>query len=681
MVDLGEVRTSDTAIVVWDWDWAGTSFNVEYSTDGETFTRVTGLSAPENYAGNDATKHSFDPVDARFFRIVEASGAGLNLLNQVMFYSPEILGSPVEVTDFAVADQTTGSTVCTNSATIDVTAFAAATTAEGATVDGYLITEDDHAPDLGAAWQPAPPATYTITGGIGLVNLYAWAKDDQDNISRSNSLSILYETRLVTVSNVNLFSPAVGELEVSWDTNIPSEGALEVRALDPPGTVTTTFREGAVGTSHVLTATGIEEGTTYRVAIINNEQENEVKLWPESGAGGATVQVVGYNWLQLPDGVTAMIGGDAGVTATDDETTGSGFGAPSWFRWGTRVWIPNEALTSASAPGDSAYWAVIKLDKKRMVTSVKTQWYCAEGNALHKFTVEASDDGETWTEIGSWDYGMDGDVKLFCSDYFVTDVNVTDTECLYVRVKVAAGDYTYGSANRAGPGLTALEPAGDGLVEQHRVNWANRAFGTTLTNHSLNFNGSNHTDGWVFDDGNRTGATCVDRELEPGLTKKMWPEDAALELDFGEPRVINRACMMWEYDWVAQGFRVQYFDGTDWQPVTGLSDPVYYSSGGVTMHSFDAVETQKVRIVDVWGVQPHAICTEVFFFSTERVLPIPGDANMDCKVNILDLIFVRNRLNQSVDTGDNWQADVNEDGKINILDLIFTRNHLNTTCP
>jgi len=99
------------------------------------------------------------------------------------------------------------------------------------------------------------------------------------------------------------------------------------------------------------------------------------------------------------------------------------------------------------------------------------------------------------------------------------------------------------------------------------------------------------------------------------------------------------------------------------------------------MHSFDAVETQKVRIVDVWGVQPHAICTEVFFFSTERVLPIPGDANMDCKVNILDLIFVRNRLNQSVDTGDNWQADVNEDGKINILDLIFTRNHLNTTCP
>ena len=61
--------------------------------------------------------------------------------------------------------------------------------------------------------------------------------------------------------------------------------------------------------------------------------------------------------------------------------------------------------------------------------------------------------------------------------------------------------------------------------------------------------------------------------------------------------------------------------------------------------------------------------------------PIPGDANMDCRVNILDLIFIRNKLNQSVETGDNWKADVNEDTRINILDLIFVRNQLNTQCP
>jgi len=59
---------------------------------------------------------------------------------------------------------------------------------------------------------------------------------------------------------------------------------------------------------------------------------------------------------------------------------------------------------------------------------------------------------------------------------------------------------------------------------------------------------------------------------------------------------------------------------------------------------------------------------------------LPGDANGDCKVNILDLIFIRNRLNQDVGTGDNYKADVTGDGKINILDLIFSRNHLNTVC-
>jgi len=61
--------------------------------------------------------------------------------------------------------------------------------------------------------------------------------------------------------------------------------------------------------------------------------------------------------------------------------------------------------------------------------------------------------------------------------------------------------------------------------------------------------------------------------------------------------------------------------------------------------------------------------------------PIDGDANMDCRVNILDLIFIRNKLNQDASTGDNWKADVNEDTRINILDLIFVRNKLNTQCP
>jgi len=61
--------------------------------------------------------------------------------------------------------------------------------------------------------------------------------------------------------------------------------------------------------------------------------------------------------------------------------------------------------------------------------------------------------------------------------------------------------------------------------------------------------------------------------------------------------------------------------------------------------------------------------------------PILGDANMDCRVNILDLIFIRNKLNLPIGDGDNWKANVQEDGRINILDLIYVRNKLNTSCP
>ena len=60
---------------------------------------------------------------------------------------------------------------------------------------------------------------------------------------------------------------------------------------------------------------------------------------------------------------------------------------------------------------------------------------------------------------------------------------------------------------------------------------------------------------------------------------------------------------------------------------------------------------------------------------------LAGDGNGDSRVDVLDLIFVRNRLGQDVGTGENWKADVNEDGRINVLDLIFARNRLGTSRP
>jgi len=64
-----------------------------------------------------------------------------------------------------------------------------------------------------------------------------------------------------------------------------------------------------------------------------------------------------------------------------------------------------------------------------------------------------------------------------------------------------------------------------------------------------------------------------------------------------------------------------------------------------------------------------------------RPLALPGDATTDCTVNVLDLLFVRNRIGQSVSTGDNAAADVNRDGLIDIRDLLLVRDRMNDSCP
>jgi len=63
------------------------------------------------------------------------------------------------------------------------------------------------------------------------------------------------------------------------------------------------------------------------------------------------------------------------------------------------------------------------------------------------------------------------------------------------------------------------------------------------------------------------------------------------------------------------------------------------------------------------------------------VAPFPEDVNGDCKVNILDLIAIRNRLGSDPASSPGAAAcDVNLDGKINVLDLIAVRNNLNAVC-
>ena len=59
---------------------------------------------------------------------------------------------------------------------------------------------------------------------------------------------------------------------------------------------------------------------------------------------------------------------------------------------------------------------------------------------------------------------------------------------------------------------------------------------------------------------------------------------------------------------------------------------------------------------------------------------VVGDVNRDCRVNVLDMILVRNHLYEDPTSGNNWSYDLNGDGVINILDMIAVRNNARARC-
>jgi hypothetical protein len=87
-----------------------------------------------------------------------------------------------------------------------------------------------------------------------------------------------------------------------------------------------------------------------------------------------------------------------------------------------------------------------------------------------------------------------------------------------------------------------------------------------------------------------------------------------------------------------------------------------------------------VGVQPVYEYQPPGAFSNDGSVPPERMItwPLPSaDANYDLKINILDMIFVRNRLGQDPESGDNWKADVHPDGSIDILDMLLVRYYLN----
>ena len=56
---------------------------------------------------------------------------------------------------------------------------------------------------------------------------------------------------------------------------------------------------------------------------------------------------------------------------------------------------------------------------------------------------------------------------------------------------------------------------------------------------------------------------------------------------------------------------------------------------------------------------------------------LPGDVNYDGRVNVLDLILVRNSLGRDPASSiEARKADLNNDGRVDIMDLLLARGRL-----
>ena len=190
---------------------------------------------------------------------------------QFVFSGPK---PAISITEFHAADQSSGSRVVTDSATVDVAL--AVDAPEGMTIDGYLVTETDVEPVDG--WLAEPPATYDITGGEGQITLHAWVKSG-DTVATA-AAEILFSTATPVVSNVQVADNGDGTATATWDTDVPAEGAVKYGPASLLGsTPNATPAEGVAGTSHSVSF-AIIGGINYKVILVNNEKDSDPFYWP-----------------------------------------------------------------------------------------------------------------------------------------------------------------------------------------------------------------------------------------------------------------------------------------------------------------------------------------------------------------------------------------------------------------
>lgn len=173
---------------------------------------------------------------------------------------------------FAASDQSTGSTLFTNSATVNITLTGHA---PDGSIAGYAVTESQQEPET---WLASPIAVCTITGVQGEVTLYGWVKGPSGSVA-SKSATIYYSTAVAVVSNITVTDNHDGTATVAWTTNVPALGAVKYGPVKLDGSTPFSVEETSLTTAHSVMLT-IVAGTNYKIVPVNNEVVSPAIYWP-----------------------------------------------------------------------------------------------------------------------------------------------------------------------------------------------------------------------------------------------------------------------------------------------------------------------------------------------------------------------------------------------------------------
>lgn len=212
-LNLGQDRFIGKSIIDWNDGWGGTSVTIEHSSDGVTFTPVTGLSSVALASNAAARMITFDPVIDQYFRVTNIGPNGSNsyyIFDEWMLYSPN--------SGTLTSSEPFNSTIAAGPITLTNTG--AADTAIG--IFGYSITGPD-----AALFDLSSFAQEILTTGLDAS--FTYQVDFLGGATEHDATALLTFHTSVGDFSFNLLVAAVPEPATAWMLGLGALGLVSYR--------------------------------------------------------------------------------------------------------------------------------------------------------------------------------------------------------------------------------------------------------------------------------------------------------------------------------------------------------------------------------------------------------------------------------------------------------------------